>query len=621
MVTNDGNLEKDEEIIWQKKGKKYNLFRKKGTVVKNVVKGLGLIFLIIGFIFLAIFPFPLVLFLILGGYIMMCSSPSFSGNNHSEKTFYETYLNLNYGELINFQEIWTLTNKQFFQKERNMGLFKYATKYPGKISMGKYGIAIDLAEIKIMKVGEKVQIYLDPEEYRKQRESPLGLPFKENEVIQYIANLDDYAFIETREAEGGLYYKKGIEIEQYEVHVSKKKHDIKKLGKQLKKYRDHLKETKTIIGYLNKVGLPIIKNPYDLASFLNIKYDKLKKYCITEKVLSSRKYPYRSFSLDKKSGGKRYIFAPKTELKKIQKKIYEEILKKIEPSEFAHGFRENHSTVTNAKQHLGAEIIYCLDIKDFFPSIKYNQVMDCFRDMGYSGLVSSLLASLCSMPYRDYQGNDKWRLRTYKENNLPQGAPTSPALSNLVCRVLDNELDWIAQNHDFKYTRYADDLAFSSRKNEEIEKEFVGEIYNAIEKHEFELNELKQNLSAKHVKFRNFKYRRVNGIIVHKDYLSLPRRWTRNLRAALNELEHVNSADDPSYIEELIKNIEGRCAYALMVNEERYNHFFSKFKKLKKIKLDLLENIQDKFNYCPHCGIKIRNRESNTCKNCGKEMI
>ncbi len=360
-------------------------------------------------------------------------------------------------------------------------------------------------------------------------------------------------------------------------NLTKKDLRFKILGKNLKKFRKELKNTETSTALLEKFNAPKIIEPLDLADFFNIDFLTLKKLCLVEKKESPSEFPYRRFSIKKKSGGNREILAPKKELKAIQNKIYKEILTKIAPSDWAHGFRFNYSIVTNATVHLNAKFIYNIDIKNFFPSIKFSQVLEVFKRIGYSGLISSLFASLCTIPPRSYNNKKNVWVLLKPQNYLPQGASTSPWLSNLVCYDLDNELNSISKNYNYNCTRYADDITFSSVSEDAISQDFSKKIHKRIKKYGFRINLKKEHFS------RTFKHRVVTGLNVHEDYLTLPKVWVRKLRAALHELE-VKEFDD-QILQEKLKNVEGRCSYAMMVNKEKYSHLFEEFKKLKALKL------------------------------------
>lgn len=153
---------------------------------------------------------------------------------------------------------------------------------------------------------------------------------------------------------------------------------------------------------------------------------------------------YREFTIPKRSGGARTVSAPYSTLLDCQKWIYENILAHVECHPAAHGFVPNRSILTNANVHVSSRQILKIDLEDFFPSIKIGRVMSLFSDLGYPDNVSFYLSSLCSL-----------------NGALPQGAPTSPALSNIICRQLDNRLAKAASRCDLVYSRYADDLTFS----------------------------------------------------------------------------------------------------------------------------------------------------------------
>lgn len=325
---------------------------------------------------------------------------------------------------------------------------------------------------------------------------------------------------------------------------------------------------------------PLLLESNDLYKFLKVDYDSLKNLLVIKDQVSPKEYHYRSFQIKKKTSGYRQIVAPKKQLRRIQSIINKSILEKVEPSEFAHGFRKGYSIVSNAKSHLNSEIIYNIDLKDFFTSIKIDKVIDVFESFGYTESVSLLLAKLCTITPRYYsKDNRMWEIYKNRLPHLPQGATTSPILSNLVCNDLDKNLNEIAQKYKFRFTRYADDITFSSSVNKKIPKAFRSEVFQFIRSYGFRINLKKERYS------RNFKKRKVTGIIVHKEQLTLPRSWIRNLRAALHQLRFLYSKLKFAGTNDMIKNIEGRCSYAMMVNKEKYSHFNTDLQYLKNFKL------------------------------------
>jgi len=158
---------------------------------------------------------------------------------------------------------------------------------------------------------------------------------------------------------------------------------------------------------------------------------------------SSDQY-YRVYKISKKRGGTRQIEAPRRYLKLIQRWIYYHILRTHELPPEVTGFVRGKNIFSNAKPHISSKNLMVLDIKDFFPSVGLKEVVKIFRSFGFSIKVSNLLAGLCTF-----------------ESRLPQGAPTSPTLANLAFLPVDLALQDLAKGWDCKYTRYADDIAFS----------------------------------------------------------------------------------------------------------------------------------------------------------------
>jgi hypothetical protein len=180
---------------------------------------------------------------------------------------------------------------------------------------------------------------------------------------------------------------------------------------------------------------------------------------------------YRYRWQPKRSGGARLIEAPKPRLKAIQRALCRTLLDRIPAHEAAQGFRSGRSVRTHVAPHVAQPLLLTLDLTDFFPTITAARLGGLFRTAGYPEAVARLLAGLCtnSIPppvWSDsacpYHGQELWRLRRlYGQPHLPQGAPSSPALANLAAYRLDARLAGLAGSLGARYTRYADDLAFS----------------------------------------------------------------------------------------------------------------------------------------------------------------
>lgn len=229
---------------------------------------------------------------------------------------------------------------------------------------------------------------------------------------------------------------------------------------------------------------------------------------------------YHSFSIPKKSGGKRMVHAPDLELLKVQRRLnqlLQVIYQSIRPS-FVHGFvtyfpsEETRSNIVeNALLHVGKQSVLTIDLADFFPSISAKQVKGMFL----------------SKPFQfDNQLATALALLTTYEGKLPQGAPTSPVLSNFICLQLDFELATWAEQNQFVYSRYADDLTFSAKTFISLEKQ--REIRQIITKFQFVVNEKKVRQRTSNRK------QTVTGLTVNSK-VNVDRRYIKKVRAMLHD--------------------------------------------------------------------------------------
>jgi ADP-ribosylglycohydrolase/fructose-1,6-bisphosphatase/inositol monophosphatase family enzyme/retron-type reverse transcriptase len=212
-------------------------------------------------------------------------------------------------------------------------------------------------------------------------------------------------------------------------------------------------------------GLPVLHTAVDLACFLELPISKLR--WLTYHRRGATLVHYRRFEIAKKTGGVRCISAPKPALAAAQAKLLRGILTRLVPEPHAHGFVLGRSILSNATPHVGCQVVLNLDLKEFFPSITFRRVRGLFTAVGYSGQVATALALLCTEPPRvPAQVGGKRYWVALGQRVLPQGACTSPAITNALCRRLDRRLHGLALRHGFTYTRYADDLSFSGDRPE-----------------------------------------------------------------------------------------------------------------------------------------------------------
>lgn len=217
---------------------------------------------------------------------------------------------------------------------------------------------------------------------------------------------------------------------------------------------------------------------------------------------------YKRVEIPKKNKNLRVLSIPDTKLKYLQRWILKNILNNLSISKNAKGFKTGLSIVENAKSHVDKECVINIDVSDFFDSINNKMIYKLFRYYGYTQEISRLFMAIC----------------TY-EGSLPQGAPTSPYLANLVCKRLDYEINQeIKNNNNINFTRYSDDITISG--GIDIYNK-LNTIIKIINQYGFEVNAKKTRISYKHQR------QKVTGIIVNEK-LSVPRNFVRTLRQEIH---------------------------------------------------------------------------------------
>lgn len=235
-------------------------------------------------------------------------------------------------------------------------------------------------------------------------------------------------------------------------------------------------------------NLPAVLSLKHLAQLTGCSYESLR-------ALSSRGIdsPYRVFQIKKRIGGFRRICIPKPDLLRVQQWIDCCILSRVAVHINAKAYSKGSSTVDCARVHAGCEWLIKCDVQQFFESISEIQVFRTFSEMGYEPLIAFQMARLCTrtvVSRRRYK-LERWRSegrRKYslfaneKIGHLPQGAPTSPKLSNLVMLKFDERITRRATDAGLSYTRYADDLMFSAFENfsRENASSFIGLVYQEM---------------------------------------------------------------------------------------------------------------------------------------------
>ncbi len=281
---------------------------------------------------------------------------------------------------------------------------------------------------------------------------------------------------------------------------------------------------------LGSYGLPVFADAAAIARGMGITVGQLRFLAFTR--TTSEVTHYTRFRIPKRTGGERLISAPMPRLKAAQHWILEHLLSKVPVHDAAHGFLPGRSIVTNARPHVGKAVVINLDLEDFFPTVTYRRVYGQFKALGYSPHAATILALICTEPEIDTVRIDgrTWHIAR-GERHLPQGAPTSPALTNILCRRLDRKLTTLAERSGFVYTRYADDLSFSS---DNAESETVGKLMRRvrylIQREGFTVHPDKTRV------LRRAGRQEVTGIVVN-DRLGVERATLRRFRAVLHQIE------------------------------------------------------------------------------------
>ncbi|HSB09684.1 MAG TPA: reverse transcriptase family protein [Blastocatellia bacterium] len=261
---------------------------------------------------------------------------------------------------------------------------------------------------------------------------------------------------------------------------------------------------------------------------------------LSEDALRNLEISYHQFGTSKRSGGTRIISSPNRELKSIQRRILHRVLKRVPVHPAAVGFERGRSIVTNALPHCGKAIVLKMDVKDFFGSTGAHRVRELFERLGWNRKAAGLLTGLC----------------TY-EGALPQGAPTSPRLSNLVNARMDARLAAVTRKLGAAYTRYADDLTFSFAEDRRRECNQMIRISKLVLRDFGYQIHTRKKLQVR----RRHQQQIVTGLVVNAA-VRLPRHTRRWLRA----VEHRQATARPGTLTPA--QLEGWRSFQAMVSRQ-----------------------------------------------------
>jgi len=341
--------------------------------------------------------------------------------------------------------------------------------------------------------------------------------------------------------------------EEYELKIRKKCKEDCRTETFTNKY---IKYAKTLFDK----GLPVISSPSHFSMLVGMSHSYV---CSMARVPSKF---YRDFEIKKANGKTRRISEPLPDLKFVQHWILQNILEKCPVSIYAKAFIKGRTLKSNAKFHRSQTVVVTMDIKDFFPSISYYGVFSIFSEMGYSEPVSRFLSNLCCY-----------------HKSLPQGAPTSPYLSNLYMREFDSEIaEYISDKH-IRYTRYADDLTFSGDINPHC---LIHDISCYLYKYGFHMNAQKTRVAYQNAR------QEVTGIVVNS-HMQIPKKKRKDIRQEVYYIRKFGLDSHLSHIQEVRSNylnhLLGQINHALFINpkdiemQSYYSYIMDIIKERKKM--------------------------------------
>lgn len=279
--------------------------------------------------------------------------------------------------------------------------------------------------------------------------------------------------------------------------------------------------------------LPKIDKPTELAERLGITIPQLRWMSYHRDAATQ--IHYRRFTLPKRDGSERAIWAPLPRLKESQRWILRHIVEKLLVHGAAHGFLAGRSIASNAAVHTNSQIILKMDLRHFFPTVTFRRVKGLFRKAGYREQIATLLGLLCTEAPREVVNqNGKVYYVSLGPRCLPQGAPTSPGITNAICLKMDGRLSGLAKKFGWRYTRYADDLTFSLPVGSKAVSSLAalkGCVAKTVSDEGFVVHPDKTRV------LRSGSCQRVTGLVVNgPEKPRSTREVRRNLRAAIHNL-------------------------------------------------------------------------------------
>lgn len=391
---------------------------------------------------------------------------------------------------------------------------------------------------KLHQLGKQYRLYQDPEkalkELHKERKAK-ALAKREQTKQAQNQNRHERAVNWHEKQQNGIYF----------------------VGENLSFGLDNTEENREL---LNKYHLPPIADSKALSEAMGISLNELRFLCFQKEV--SQINHYQQFEIAKKTGGVRKISAPMPRLKRVQYWLLDNVLNKVEIHSAAHGFATGRSILTNALPHVKKAVVINLDLENFFPTIHYRRIKGLFQKLGYSEQIATLMALLTTEPETESLTMDEqtWFVQQ-GERFLPQGAPTSPMLTNILCRRLDARLSSMAAKLGFNYSRYADDMTFSSDSTENVQK-LLWRCKQIIQDEGFIIHPDKTRIMRRHQK------QEVTGVVVNEKP-SVDRETLKRFRALLFQIKK-DGIDGKSWgCGDVMASIEGYANFVAMIAPEK----------------------------------------------------
>ena len=272
---------------------------------------------------------------------------------------------------------------------------------------------------------------------------------------------------------------------------------------------------------------------------------------------------YLSYGIKKRRGRSRRIDAPQDKLIEIQRQILYKILYKYKPHPIAHGFVKKRGPKTNAEEHVGSDLLITIDIKNFFNSITEKQVYSTFEYLFDRRL-----------PYEKATSGDIniiVKLLTYR-GRVPQGAITSPAVSNLFMLPYDKKLKKLQAKYKVKITRYCDDIAISTKKSKGLKvSTILDDVREILRPAGLRMNKTKTKVRKRYHRMK------VTGIIVNEK-TNIPRENWRNFRACLHNIKVKQPIEELTELD--LQKMRGYIEWVRVVNPTREKQLLTEFEEI-----------------------------------------